>query len=277
MTYMFLVSLAATIIATLLGALLNKLLEKAPHELLSFFQNFTVGGLVALTFIELFPEAIENYARAIGDNKILGAVYVALIVLLVAVVFFALHELIHKLSNHHSHDKDDNEDCHDHGHTMEVFEEKNLLLASFVFLSAIFVHNIPEGLSLGISFINANSNNVPVDGIIMSSILFIHNLLIGYLMMSSFLKCNKSYKFSLTMTLLSSLPAYVLAIVGYFVASIDISELFKGVIYSISVGSLLYVLFIELLPQTSKEYKSRFTFIYVLLGLLISGVLVFLE
>lgn len=277
MVYMFTISLVATLIATMLGAFLNKILEKAPHELLSFFQNFTVGGLVALTFVELFPEAIEHYVKVTGENKILGVTFVVLIILLVACVFFIFHELLHKLSHHHEQDKEDNEDCHDHGHTVEVFEEKNLLLASFVFLAAIFVHNIPEGLSLGISFLSTNKNQVPVDGIIMSSILFIHNILIGYLMMSSFLKANKTYKFSLLMTLLSSLPAYILSIVGYFVSTIDVSDLFKGIIYSISVGSLLYVLFIELLPQTSKEYKSRFTFIYVLLGLLVSSLLVYLE
>ena len=274
MTYMFIFSALGTILATFLGALLVKILSKSKKEILNFIQNLSVGGIIALIFLELFLEAIEHFQNGI-ENQTLGAFYTLLIVAGVGLFFFLLHEGLHRLSHHHEHDENDDDECVDHAHSTELFNNNSILLASFIFLIAIAVHNIPEGLSLGIIF-NTNSNGIPLEGIIMSFVLFIHNFLIGFTMCNSFLKSNKSFKFSLSLTSLSSLPAFILAIAGYFISTISINDIYLGIIFAISTGSLLYVLFIELLPQVFKEYKSRFSFLYILLGILICGSLIFL-
>ena len=273
MIYMFILSAFGTIGATFLGAIFSKFVSNKRKEVFAFFQNFSVGGIIALLFFELIIEAVEHFQSGISDN-LLGALYTLLIIGGVGLIFFLMHEGLHKLSHHHEHDKNDDEDCVDHAHSTEVFNNNSILLASFIFLLAISIHNIPEGLSLGINF-NSPGSTIPYQGIIMSVILLIHNFLIGFTMCNSFLHSNKSFKFSLLLTTLSALPAYVFAICGYFISTISINEVFLGTIFAISSGSLLYVLFIELLPQVFKEYKSKFTFLYILLGLVICGILVF--
>ena len=273
MIYMFILSAFGTIGATFLGAIFSKFVSNKRKEVFNLFQNFSVGGIIALLFFELIIEAVEHFQSGISDN-LLGALYTLLIVGGVGLIFFLMHEGLHKLSHHHEHDKNDDEDCVDHAHSTEVFNNNSILLASFIFLLAISIHNIPEGLSLGINF-NSPGSTIPYQGIIMSVILLIHNFLIGFTMCNSFLHSNKSFKFSLLLTTLSALPAYVFAICGYFISTISINEVFLGTIFAISSGSLLYVLFIELLPQVFKEYKSKFTFLYILLGIVICGILVF--
>lgn len=273
MIYMFILSAFGTIGATFLGAIFSKFVSNKRKEVFNFFQNFSVGGIIALLFFELIIEAVEHFQSGISDN-LLGALYTLLIIGGVGLIFFLIHEGLHKLSHHHEHDKNDDEDCVDHAHSTEVFNNNSILLASFIFLLAISIHNIPEGLSLGINF-NSPGSTIPYQGIIMSVILLIHNFLIGFTMCNSFLHSNKSFKFSLLLTTLSALPAYVFAICGYFISTISINEVFLGTIFAISSGSLLYVLFIELLPQVFKEYKSKFTFLYILLGIVICGILVF--
>lgn len=270
---MFILSAFGTIGATFLGAIFSKFVSNKRKEVFNFFQNFSVGGIIALLFFELIIEAVEHFQRGISDNS-LGALYTLLIIGGAGLIFFLMHEGLHKLSHHHEHDKNDDEDCVDHAHSTEVFNNNSILLASFIFLLAISIHNIPEGLSLGINF-NSPGSTIPYQGIIMSVILLIHNFLIGFTMCNSFLHSNKSFKFSLLLTTLSALPAYVFAICGYFISTISINEVFLGTIFAISSGSLLYVLFIELLPQVFKEYKSKFTFLYILLGIVICGILVF--
>ena len=270
---MFILSAFGTIGATFLGAIFSKFVSNKRKEVFNFFQNFSVGGIIALLFFELIIEAVEHFQSGISDN-LLGALYTLLIIGGVGLIFFLMHEGLHKLSHHHEHDKNDDEDCVDHAHSTEVFNNNSILLASFIFLLAISIHNIPEGLSLGINF-NSPGSTIPYQGIIMSVILLIHNFLIGFTMCNSFLHSNKSFKFSLLLTTLSALPAYVFAICGYFISTISINEVFLGTIFAISSGSLLYVLFIELLPQVFKEYKSKFTFLYILLGIVVCGILVF--
>lgn len=273
MIYMFILSAFSTIGATFLGAIFSKFVSNKRKEVFNFFQNFSVGGIIALLFFELIIEAVVHFQSGISDNS-LGALYTLLIIGGVGLIFFLMHEGLHKLSHHHEHDKNDDEDCVDHAHSTEVFNNNSILLASFIFLLAISIHNIPEGLSLGINF-NSPGSTIPYQGIIMSVILLIHNFLIGFTMCNSFLHSNKSFKFSLLLTTLSALPAYVFAICGYFISTISLNEVFLGTIFAISSGSLLYVLFIELLPQVFKEYKSKFTFLYILLGIIICGILVF--
>ena len=273
MIYMFILSAFGTIGATFIGAIFSKFVSNKRKEVFNLFQNFSVGGIIALLFFELIIEAVEHFQSGISDN-LLGALYTLLIIGGVGLIFFLMHEGLHKLSHHHEHDKNDDEDCVDHAHSTEVFNNNSILLASFIFLLAISIHNIPEGLSLGINF-NSPDSTIPYQGIIMSVILLIHNFLIGFTMCNSFLHSNKSFKFSLLLTTLSALPAYVFAICGYFISTISINEVFLGTIFAISSGSLLYVLFIELLPQVFKEYKSKFTFLYILLGTVICGILVF--
>ena len=273
MIYMFILSAFGTIGATFLGAIFSKFDSNKRKEVFNFFQNFSVGGIIALLFFELIIETVEHFQNGISNN-LLGALYTLLIIGSVGLIFFLMHEGLHKLSHHHEHDKNDDEDCVDHAHSTEVFNNNSILLASFIFLLAISIHNIPEGLSLGINF-NSPGSTIPYQGIIMSVILLIHNFLIGFTMCNSFLHSNKSFKISLLLTTLSALPAYVFAICGYFISIISINEVFLGTIFAISSGSLLYVLFIELLPQVFKEYKSKFTFLYILLGIVICGILVF--
>ena len=152
MAYMFIFCAFGTLIATFLGGFFSKLISNKRKEIFNFFQNFSVGGIIALLFFELIIEAIEHYQTGINNNA-LGALYTLLIIAGVGLLFFFMHEGLHCLSHHHEHDNNDDEECVDHAHSTEVFKEKSLLLASFIFLLAISVHNIPEGLSLGINLI----------------------------------------------------------------------------------------------------------------------------
>ena len=262
--------LIATLIASILGSILALYIKKLPKELSIGLQNFSLGAIISLIFLELIHESIESFEE-MSDSKVLNVSTPILIILGVSIIFFFSHELLHKLSHHHEHDNNDNEECHDHLHSNELDEENHtLFISSLIFLGAISIHNIPEGLSLGFSFISSSHN-----GIITAFILFIHNLIISYSMASSFKLSGKKNGFSFLLTTLSSLPALIFALLGLFLTSLNLSSIGSGIILSISSGSLLYVLFIELLPQAFKEYKSKYSFIYILLGILLTGLLIF--
>ncbi len=264
----------ATILASILGSVLALYIKKIPKEISIGFQNFSLGAIISLIFLELIHESIESFEE-MSDSKILNTLIPILIILGVGLLFFISHEVLHHLTSHHNHDYNDNEECHDHLHSNEINNEKHsLFISSLIFLGAISIHNIPEGLSLGFSFISS-SNEIVVKGIITSLVLFIHNLIISYSMATSFKLSEKKNSFSFLLTTLSSLPALIFALLGLFLTSLNLNEVSTGVILAISSGSLLYVLFIELLPQAFKEYKSKYSFIYILLGILLTGFLIF--
>ncbi len=275
MIYYFIFSIFGTIVATCLGALLSKVSKNFNKEIESLLQNFSVGAIISLLFIEIIPEGIDSF-KSQFENPIYGTLISLSLTLVIGLLFFVLHELLHKISHHHEHDREDDEACEDHAHTTEIIKNsKSNLIGALIFLGAISIHNIPEGLSLGTIFLNLNSNNIPVSGITFSIALFIHNLFIGYSMCNSFISSDKSYRFSILMTILSSLPAFLFSLLGYFI-NFNNNELFNAIIFSISSGSLLYVLFIELLPQIYYKHKSKYSFLYIILGILISTFVILL-
>lgn len=273
MIYMFLFSFCATILSTFLGGLIAIYLQNINKEFIKFLNNFSLGAIVSFLFLELFKESIELFIVGV-DNNILGSVYSLLIIVGVGLLFYISHELIHHFSKHHHHDNDDKLACLDHAHIIDIDTNKSIL-TNAVFLLAIFIHNIPEGLSLGMSFI-LNNETFPLEGLIMSIVLFLHNLIIGYSLSSSLKEINKNKLYCLFTPLITALIAYIFAIVGYFVSNININDITKGAMLSVSTGSLLYVLFIELIPQSYYQYKSKYSFIYIILGLAITAFLLFI-
>ena len=276
MVYAIIFIFLGTTFATILGAIFAMFTKKLHKETISFLVNFSLGAIFSLIFLDLFHHSMHHAEDYFIDNKFAAIGVVLGVVCLSGLLFYLLHELLHHLTHHHKEDHDDLEPCHDHAHSTEVFNEKSLVYASFIFLIAIFIHNIPEGLALGIGFSEISDNGIPINGIVTSIVLLIHNFIIGFTMCTSFIQAGKSNKFSILMTTVSSLPALALGFTGYFVSSIEINELFKAIMLSISTGSLIYVMIVELLPQAFYEYKSRFTFIYIMIGIIVNALLIFI-
>lgn len=258
-------SFLGTIFGTFLGGLFAYFFKKINKEVTSFLTCFSVGSLLSLTLIDLFPEAIELLNETI-DNELISTLYVLIIVTITGLLFYFLHECLHILTHHHDKDHSDEEACKDHAHSVEIFNEKSFAFASFIFLIAISIHNIPEGLTLGISF-SKEVNNFPLNGVLTSCILLIHNFIIGFTLFNSFYNHQKNTYFSFAMTIVSSIPAFIFALIGYFITTFTINDIYSSILFAISAGSLLYVIFIEMVPSAFKEYKSKFTFIYILVGL----------
>ena len=144
-----------------------------------------------------------------------------------------------------------------------------------LFFIAIFTHNIPEGFSLGLSVADVHHLE---NGYIMSLILFIHNIIIAFAMSSSLKDSKLKNDYIVLLTLLSSLPAYVFAIVGYHLGDLLFSNLLaKAILLAISAGSLMFILAKELLPPLFTTYKSKLTPIYLLLGVCVFACLLFIH
>lgn len=271
-TLMFIFLFLGTIGSTTLGALLGIISLKFKKSLLNAIQNFVVGSLIGLIFIDFFPHSFEGFIETI-NNTPLAVLYSSLIILGTGLLFLLMHELLHHFSHHHIHEPNDEKSCDNHGHIKDVINSNSSsLIASLIFLGAISVHNIPEGLSLGVVFTNLNDYGIPLSGIVMSIVLAIHNLLIGFSMAQSFKNSNKSNLFSMIITISSSLLSFSFGIIGYY-SNIYVNETINSIIMSISTGSILYVLFIELLPEIFYKYKSKYSFLFILIGILISAIL----
>ena len=140
-------------------------------------------------------------------------------------------------------------DCE--SHDFHLHKDKSLFVTSLLFLLSISLHNIPEGLALGSSFLGDE-----VHGILLSIVVFgLHNFVIGYTICESFLKSNIKKSNAIILTLLSAVVAYASAIGGYFIGTIN--DVFEAILLSISAGAMIYIILKELLPDTIKNYDNN--------------------
>ncbi len=264
--YLFVFSFLGTLFPTFLGSVIPFIFKKSHPKITSFFITFAIGTIISLLFMELIPHAIEH-SNNIFDNNMYGILLSLVIIFITGLIFFFLHEFMHKITHHHKHDEDDVSPCHDHVHSNEmILQNKITLTSSLIYLFAIFIHNIPEGFVLGTFF---NGENFPLSGLMMTISLFIHNLIIGYSISSSFKKSEKGKLYSISLTTLNGLVSFILAIIGYYF-SISFPEIVTTIIFAISSGSLLYVLIIELLPSIFYEYKNKYTFLILAFSFVLS-------
>ena len=270
--YLLIFGFCSTILITFLGSVFAVFSRKLNKNFISILNAFTVGIITSLLFFELIPEALEGF-KTLFNKEIYGVLISVGIIGATFIVFFGLHELMDKIIEHKNHNEEENEEiCENHIHTHEMIESKSKLFSSFIFISAIVIHNIPEGLAQGSFF---NTQGFPYEGLFISLSLLFHNFTIGYSITNSFKETNKSNLYSILTSVISSLPAFVFSIIGYFLLT-NLGETTTSIMFAISSGSLIYVLFKELLPTALSKYKSKFTYIFLLLGILIGIIFIYL-
>lgn len=119
---------------------------------------------------------------------------------------------------------------------------------AFTLFSAITVHNIPEGLSVGFAVGTALSTHTnSLSALLFAIGIALQNLPEGLATAIPLNNCLNSRKKSFWLAFLSGIVEPIFAIVGYFLAS-SLSSLLPWLL-SFSAGAMIYVIVEELLPE----------------------------
>lgn len=138
------------------------------------------------------------------------------------------------------------------------FDSKSLLV-----IIALFIHNIPEGLSTGFSFASQNESLGPMVAISIGAQNIPEGLILAVFLLNSQLSKLKS----LLLVTLTGLMEVVSAVVGYFTASYI--EALIGYGLAFAAGAMLFIVYKELIPEShSHGYERPSTYSFII-GLLI--------
>lgn len=142
---------------------------------------------------------------------------------------------------------------------------------TFTLFSAITVHNIPEGLSVGFALGTAlATQNGLISALVFAIGIAVQNLPEGLATAIPLNNCLNSRKKSFFLAFLSGIVEPIFAVVGFFLAS-SISSLLPWLL-SLSAGAMIYVIVEELLPQMHDE-KTKWGIWTFLIGFVVMMIL----
>lgn len=198
------------------------------------------GVMMMLIFIELLPEVYEIFT---GKWNALETILI--IVALSLVGLFILKFLDRFIPDH------DDED-----------EEDHLIHIGIVSSIAIIIHNIIEGMAV----YNTITTSLSL-GIILSIGVGLHNIPLGMIISSTFYKSIKNKKKCNILIIAISLSTFI---GGLIMALFNFTnELAIGILLSITIGMLIYINIIEILPKLLKSKDKNTVLISTIVGIIV--------
>ncbi|OPZ70014.1 MAG: Zinc transporter ZupT [Firmicutes bacterium ADurb.Bin467] len=227
--------------ATIVGSLIGFAFKKIPHKFNDAILSFAAGVMLAAAMVGLILPALEHGGCG-------GAPIVALGVLAGALVINLLDRFIPHLHNLAGIDREKHG-----GHV----EQLNKIL---LFVTAIAIHNLPEGLAAGVSFGTGNIG----DAISVAAGIALQNVPEGMIIIAPMLAAGMSPRRTFVIAMFTGLVEVFGTLIGYLAVSITAAVLPFALAFA--GGTMLYVISDEMIPETHSHGYERGATYALLIG-----------
>lgn len=220
-------------LGTTLGGFIGAFLNVKSNKILSFVLEFAAGLMTAIICFDLIPEALEF-------SNISGCMIGILFGVLVMVL---CDEIINRIN-----------------FAKKSMGNNSLFKTGMIICVGLAVHNFPEGLAIGSGFDASTSL-----GLSLALAIAIHDVPEG---ISIALPINNSGYGKFKAIILTALSGVTTGMGAFFGAIIgNISKELIGFSLAFAAGAMLYIVSCELIPESNKIYKGRFSSFGNILGI----------
>lgn len=218
--------------ATLVGSLLGFVFKKISHKFSDIVLSLAAGVMLAAAVIGLILPALES-GKPLDLFLCIAGVFAGAVCLS---LFDKLVPHLHKLSG---------ADIENHP---EGTANLNKVL---LFVTAIAIHNLPEGIAAGVSFGSGNT----VEALTVAGGIALQNIPEGMVIIGPMLAAGISPKRTFLCALGTGLVEVVGTFLGYFAVSISAAILPFALAFA--GGTMLYVISDEMIPETHAHGSER--------------------
>ena len=265
----------AGVVGTGLGGLIGAILQKDSTRTVSLLLSFAGGVMLSVVCFDLVIEGIETGV---------GVMTVILAIALGVAVIYGLNYLIDRNTNpevphideNHPHTADDLDELIHSDHLNQHYAKKDskfsLFIAGVVMASAIALHNVPEGMTIGASY--ASDDGVMGSAALVLAILIgLHNIPEGMAVSVPLISGGMKRWKAVLITACSGIPTIVGALLGFWLG--EIGALGLALSLGFASGAMLYVVFGEILPQAILMYHSKLPAFSAIIGMLVGLFIIF--
>ena len=216
--------------ATIFGALIGFIFKKISHKFSDIVLSFAAGVMLSAAVLGLIMPSIESGGRFGILITIAGIFTGALCLNLIDKLVPHLHKLV--------------------GTDIESHNNANLSKV-LLFVTAIAIHNLPEGIAAGVGF---GSDDVS-GALMIAGGIALQNIPEGMVIIGPMLAAGVSPKRTFIAAMATGLVEVVGTLIGYFAVSISTAVLPFALAFA--GGTMLYVISDEMIPETHAHGSER--------------------
>lgn len=229
--------------ATIVGALIGFAFKNISHRFSDIILSFAAGVMLAAAVLGLIVPSVEYgsvYGTPIALLMTVAGVFVgALCLNLIDKIVPHLHALAGVESEEHNNEG---------------------LSKVLLFVMAIAIHNLPEGIAAGVGFGSGNEGQA----LIIAGGIALQNIPEGMVIIAPMLAAGVSKKRTLLIASLTGLVEVVGTLIGYLAVSVSTAILPFALAFA--GGTMLYVISDEMIPETHSHGNERLATYALLIG-----------
>ena len=259
-----------------LGGLVGALMQKDSKRTVSLLLSFAAGVMLSVVCFDLVTEAIET-GTGIWTVVAMIAIGVAVTFLLNYAIDRKTNPEVAHIDENHPKTADDLDELIHSDHLEAHYARKDTRLALFVagivMASAIALHNVPEGMTIGASYAAGDSVTLGRAALILAVIIGLHNIPEGMAVSVPLISGGMPKWKAVLITAASGIPTILGALLGYALGEIGPMGLTASL--GFASGAMQYVVFGEILPQSILMYHSKLPAFSAIVGILAGLLIIF--
>ena len=216
--------------ATVIGALIGFIFKSISHKFSDIVLAFAAGVMLAAAVLGLIIPSIE-YGGKYGILITVAGIFVGAVCL----------NLIDRLVPHLHKLAGDEPESHNNANLSKVL----------LFVMAIAIHNLPEGIAAGVGFGSGDT----AQALIIAGGIALQNIPEGMVIIAPMLAAGIRPRRTFVIAMITGLVEVVGTLIGYFAVSISTAILPFALAFA--GGTMLYVISDEMIPETHAHGSER--------------------
>lgn len=277
--WIIVVTFISGVLGTGLGGLVGSVAKRDSSKVVSLFLSFAGGVMLSIVCFDLISDAINPA----GETS-LSYLFLTIAGLIIGyLTVYALNKIIDNNTNHevkhidsgHPETADDlNELIHsDHySHHRETGNFREMFVAGIIMACAIALHNLPEGMVIGVSYSGAE-NVMDRAGLVMAIVIGLHNIPEGMAVSVPLISGGMTRPRAVLVTALSGVPTIIGALIGYALGELGPVALCLALAFA--AGAMIYVVFGELIPEAILMWRSKKPAFAILIGMIVGLIVIY--
>ena len=216
--------------ATILGSLLGFAFKKVSHKFSDIVLSFAAGVMLAAAVLGLVLPSLEYGGRFGLVITVIGIFAGAVCLNLIDKLVPHLHRLV--------------------GADIEQHNNANLSKV-LLFVTAIAIHNLPEGIAAGVGFGSGDTTQA----LVIAGGIALQNIPEGMVIIGPMLASGVPAKRTFICAMVTGLVEVVGTLIGYF--AVSVASVILPFALAFAGGTMLYVISDEMIPETHAHGGER--------------------